>query len=105
VRTTTRHPFGTGKALAAKDFRLLRGPYTQTELAEKLGLRLPSIQQWENGEFAPSMGNLRALLKHYNDWTSDLAGPALDLILPQRPKAHRRKKWQPSGPTPATPRT
>ena len=105
MRNTTRHPFGTRKSLSAKDLRLLRGPYTQAELAQKLEIGVRSLQKWEDGQCAPAMPQLRDLLKHYNDWTSDLAGPALDLILPQRPKPHRRTKWQSSDPTPAPRRT
>lgn len=99
MRKTTRHPFGTAKYLNAKDIRLLRGPYTQVELANKLSLRPATVNAWENGGITPQMPQLRALLKHYNDWTSDLAGPALDLVLPHKPKAHRRTTWQPSAAT------
>ena len=93
MRTTTRHPFGTDNPLTRKEVRLLRGPYTQGELAKELDLGVTAIQEWELGTFHPSMGNLRALLKHYNTWTSDLAGPALDFVLPQNPKRGRRKPW------------
>ena len=91
MRTTTRHPFGPDNPLNPGEVRLLRGPYTLAELSQILNVRLTSIQLWEKGTNHPTMGNLRDLLKHYNNWTSELAGPALDLVLPQRPKRRKAK--------------
>jgi transcriptional regulator with XRE-family HTH domain len=93
VRKTTRHPFGTDNPLKTNELRLLRGPYTQMELAVALHIGQTAVQDWEYGKAHPSMSNLRELLKHYNAWTSELAGPALDFIFPQNPKPSRRKPW------------
>jgi transcriptional regulator with XRE-family HTH domain len=93
VRTTTKHPFGTDNPLKTKEARLLRGPYTQTELSTLLCVSVNQINDWEHGACHPTMSNLRALLKHYNTWTADLAGPALDFVLPQNPKRLRRTPW------------
>jgi len=101
VRTTTKHPFGPDNPLNTKEVRLLRGPYTQTELAIIVGVSQNQVNDWEHGACRPSMGNLRALLTHYNDWTSTLAGPALDFVLPQNPKRGRRKSWVKHASTPS----
>jgi DNA-binding XRE family transcriptional regulator len=93
VRKTTNHPFGTDNPLKRNELRLLRGPYTQMELAVTLHVGHTAVQDWEYGKAHPSMSNLRELLKHYNAWTSQLAGPALDFVLPQNPKRSRRNTW------------
>lgn len=86
MESRTRHPFGIANSLDCLTIRVLRGPYTQAELAKVLEIDISNIQKWEKGEVSPSMGNLRALLTHYNDWTSKLAGPALDILRLKSPR-------------------
>jgi transcriptional regulator with XRE-family HTH domain len=102
VNSQTRHPFGIANSLDCLTLRVLRGPYTQAELSKVLELNTSNIQKWEAGEVSPSMGNLRALLSHYNDWTGKLAGPALDILRlksatrrPPPTSTNRRKEGRP----------
>lgn len=86
-KTCTKQMTGIAKCLETKTLRMLRGPYSQAELALRLQVSQNAITDYESGRFSPRMRVLRGLLVHYNEWTAKLAGPALDLITPNRRKA------------------
>lgn len=50
-------------------FRVLRGPYSQDELARKLAVMNTTVQDWEARRTDPQPQYLRALMEHYRSWT------------------------------------
>jgi transcriptional regulator with XRE-family HTH domain len=46
-----------------KEHRKLKG-FTQAQLAEKLGITVGSVSQWEQGVTEPSISNMKALCTH-----------------------------------------
>jgi DNA-binding XRE family transcriptional regulator len=92
---------------------LLRGPYSQKELAAVLHVKQQSISDWEAGRVRPMAKQLRALLSHFLDWyeTQRLeyaATLALTLLpkrkplTPQTTHAKPRPKRKSSTPSPQT---
>lgn len=53
-------------------FRVLRGPYSQEELARKLEVYPDSIARWEARLSDPEPANLRHLVEHYRAWTKKM---------------------------------
>lgn len=60
-----------------RQLRILRGPYSQTELAAILQVQPSSVNDWEAGAVLPQPRYIRALLDHAFLWTKKL-----DLDLP-----------------------
>jgi transcriptional regulator with XRE-family HTH domain len=77
----TKHLYGILQKPKIEHLRLMRGPYSQAELATILSLNVSATQSWESGNSSPSPANLRALLGHYVAWTNKLGWPSLDLLL------------------------
>lgn len=50
-------------------FRVLRGPYSQDELARKLKIQPTTVQDWEARRTDPQPEHLRALHAHFLAWT------------------------------------
>jgi transcriptional regulator with XRE-family HTH domain len=94
VKRSTRHPFSIAKPWKTEALRLLRGPFSLAEFAALLGVQDSTIQKWESGTFSPSMSNLRAMLKHYQTWTNDLAGAPLNWLANAGAPPKGGKKWQ-----------
>ena len=61
-------------------FALLRGPYSQTELAEILETEPARVNDWEQGRSSPQPRFARALLIHAKGWTSTFGLKLTDLL-------------------------
>lgn len=58
----------TAIRLTVRTLRELRGPYSQAEAAQIVGISPESYQLWELGRSQPSPSSLRKLLEHYGKW-------------------------------------
>ncbi len=61
-------------------FRVLRGPYSQGELARILGTEQQQVAEWEGRRVEPGPRNIRLLFEHYNAWTTRLGVDPLGLF-------------------------
>lgn len=59
---------------------LLRGPYSQTELAEIIETDPARINDWEQGRTSPQPRFARALLIHAKSWTAHFGIRLVDLL-------------------------
>jgi len=61
-------------------FRVLRGPYSQAELAKILQTHQDVVLKWERGHAAPQADHVRGLLKHAHTWTAEIGLRLVDLL-------------------------
>lgn len=61
-------------------FATLRGPYSQTELAEILETEPARVNDWEQGRSTPQPRFARALLVHAKGWTGTFGLKLTDLL-------------------------
>ena len=61
---------------------IMRGPFSQTELSEKLEIAASSINDWEQGRTFPQPRHVRALIAHAAEWAPLLGVKLLDILDP-----------------------
>jgi transcriptional regulator with XRE-family HTH domain len=74
----------TYKRVTKQLLRALRGPYSQRETADILGITPEGYQEWELGTAQPNPENFRALLDHYAKWMRHFGAdpqPVIDKML------------------------
>lgn len=86
----TKHLFGIFEGQEVAIYRILRGPYSQIELGEILGVDSSAVFRWETAQVTPQPEHLRALLIHAVQWTKQL-----DLKLPDLLDEHSRRRRDP----------
>lgn len=86
----TKHLFGIFEGQEVQIYRILRGPYSQIELGDKIGVDPSAIFRWEGGSVTPQPEHLRSLLIHAVAWTK-----LLDLKLPDLLDEHSRRRRPP----------
>lgn len=83
----------THQRLTKRTLRELRGPYSQREAANAVGIKPEGYQQWELGTTQPSPESLRMLLDHYITWKkrygqdpTPLVNRVLTMLFPDLPE-------------------
>ena len=95
TNSLTRHLFGIFEGQDTFIYRVLRGPYSQDELASKLGVDPSAILRWETTPATPQPEHLRNLLIHAVGWTKMLDLKLSDL-LEEHTRRHRDRKPPPT---------
>jgi len=84
-------------------FRILRGPYSQDELARTLKVYPQTVQSWEQRRADPAAEHLRALHEHFLKWAKRAGCDPRRLLTPAAALRTRRADEEEHVRTPAAP--
>lgn len=80
MNTLAKQVYGMLEGKEKQIFRVLRGPFSQAELASILDTHADCVLKWERGHTTPQADHVRGLLKHAHTWTAEIGLKLIDLL-------------------------